>query len=156
MKTVFAHLSRDLEEPIFRLIGEYSGTFFNYGVLFTLVFRVTKRRYLGAVMVERQDVKSEHFSRQGDVVQRDRELVVSRRFLRPDMWSAQLGEEPEDAVVRCVLETIPGKFRGVEWWALFNSCEDTPIADYPLMYGQNSARNEKPAPKNKWFPTSAR
>ena len=146
MKSVFAHLSRDLEEPLFRLIGEYAGSYYTGHSLCTLVFRVTKRRRLGRVMVERQSIETRV---NGET------RLVSRRFLKADMWMPCEDALPEISVVRHLLEQIPPKFRTAAWQAMYDEAYYDPIRDYALDYCQCTARNEKPAPKNKWFPTSA-
>ena len=64
IKSVFHRLSREFEQHIFKIIGEFAGsTFFwkhltfipyEFGeiVFLRLVFRTTKRRFLGSVIVE--------------------------------------------------------------------------------------------------------
>ena len=54
MRTVYAHLAKTFEDHIFRLIGEYAGSV-HPGcdkTTYNLVFRTTKRRHLGSILVE--------------------------------------------------------------------------------------------------------
>ena len=85
MKSVFWRLSKkEFEEPLFRLIGEYAGAYSGLGdysdptfrEYYRLVFRTTKRRQLGAIMLERVS-KSK----------------TVRKRLVPDMWRAVVNED---------------------------------------------------------------